>query len=145
MRPKKVILCVDGNEQVLSVRKFLLETRGYRVVCAANGQAALHEVERALPGQLDLLLVDLLLPGMDGNELVRRAKMLRPELPALITSGTVGSFDRAVCADGFLPKGASSPAELIERIRVLVARKRGPRKGTVRGMGMPAMASVAVH
>ena len=48
----------------------------------------------------------------------------------MIVSGTVNAFDRAVHADVFLPKGASSPAEMIERIRVLVARKRGPKKAS---------------
>jgi CheY-like chemotaxis protein len=128
MRPKKVILCVDDNEQTLSIRTFLLETRGYRVLNASTAQAALEILEQTLPGTLDLLISDLLLPGMDGNELVRRAKHIHPALPALIVSGTVTSFDRALAADAFLPKGASSPIELLERIRVLVARKRGPKK-----------------
>ena len=128
MRPKKVILCVDDNEQTLSVRTFLLETRGYRVLNAATAAEALEILERTAQGTLDLLIADLLLPGMDGNELVRRAKAMHPTLPALIVSGTVSSFDRALAADAFLPKGAGSPMELLEKIRVLVARKRGPKK-----------------
>src|ERR1700728_1025386 len=128
MRPKKTILCVDDNEQVLSVRCFLLETRGYRVIAAHTPQEALDVLERSIPGSLDIVLCDLLMPQMDGNELVRRAKQLQPGLPAMIVSGTVNASDRASCADVFLPKGASSPAEMIERIRVLVARKRGPKK-----------------
>ena len=128
MRPKKTILCVDDNEQILSVRTFLLETRGYRVLSALSGHEALEHITQALPGSIDLLLCDLVMPQMDGNELVRRAKQLHPGLPAMIVSGTVNAFDRAGCADVFLPKGAASPAELIERIRVLVARKRGPKK-----------------
>ena len=128
MRPKKVILCVDDNETALSVRTFLLETRGYRVLAAPTSQQALEILERQVPGTLDLLIADLLLPGMDGNELVRRAKQMHPTLPALIVSGTVASFDRALAADAFPPKGAGTPAELLERIRVLVARKRGPKK-----------------
>ncbi len=142
MRPKKTILCVDGNEQVLSVRTFLLETRGYRVISARTSQAALETLEGSMPGSIDLLLCDLLMPGMDGNELVRRAKGMHPGLPAMIVSGTVNAFDRAGYADVFLPKGACSPAEMIERIRVLVARKRGPKKHIQQGMaGMqPALA-----
>jgi two-component system response regulator CpxR len=128
MRPKKTILCVDDNEQVLSVRTFLLETRGYRIIAANTSQEALEVLERSLPGTLDLILCDLLMPQMDGNELVRRAKQIHHGLPAMIVSGTVNAFDRALHADVFLPKGASSPAEMIERIRVLVARKRGPKK-----------------
>src|SRR6201991_1522341 len=128
MRPKKTILCVDDNEQVLSVRTYLLDIRGYRVIAAGSSQEALEVLERSLPGTIDLILCDLLMPQMDGNELVRRAKQMHPGLPAMIVSGTVNSFDRALHADVFLPKGAASPAEMIERIRVLVARKRGPKK-----------------
>jgi two-component system response regulator CpxR len=134
MRPKKVILCVDDNEQVLSVRTFLLETRGYRVLSATTAQQALDMLQQITPGTLDLLISDLLLPQMDGNELVRRAKQIHPTLPTLIISGTVTSFDRALAADAFLPKGASSAVELLERVRVLVARKRGPKKQLPRPM-----------
>ena len=143
MRPKKTILCVDDNEQVLSVRRFLLETRGYRVLTSHSPHDALELIERSVPGSLDLLLCDLLMPQMDGNELVRRAKQLHPCLPAMIVSGTVNAFERAGCADVFLPKGASSPAEMIERIRVLVARRRGPKKNLLAPAGalVPAAAS----
>ena len=128
MRPKKTILCVDDNEQILSVRTFLLETRGYRVTAVGSSHEALAYIQNAVPGSIDLLLCDLLMPQMDGNELVRRAKQYHPGLPAMIVSGTVTAYDRAGRADVFLPKGAGSPAEMLERIRVLVARKRGPKK-----------------
>lgn len=141
MRPKKAILCVDDNEQILSVRKFLLETRGYRVIAVESAQQALEVLDQTLPGGFDLLLCDLVMPQMDGNELVRRAKQRHPGLPAMIVSGTVTAFDRAGNADAFLPKGACSPAELIERVRVLVARKRGPKKA-VPSVTIPDAASV---
>lgn len=128
MRPRKTILCVENNEQVLSVRKFMLETRGYRVLAMNHASAALEYLDGALPGSVDLLLADLLLPGMDGNELVRRARQMHPTLPTMLVSGTVSNFDRAAAADVFLPKGACTPAEMLDRIRLLVARKRGPKK-----------------
>jgi CheY-like chemotaxis protein len=128
MRPRKTILCVDDNEQVLSIRKFLLETRGYRVMAVTTGQEALEILREAPLGSIDLLLCDLLLPQMDGNEIVRRGKQLHPMLPALLVSGTVTSFERASHADAFLPKGAFTPAEMLDRIRILVTRKRGPKK-----------------
>jgi CheY-like chemotaxis protein len=81
-----------------------------------------------LPGSIDLLLSDVIMPQMDGNELVRRAKQMHPGLPTLLVSGTVASFERAAAADAFLPKGACTPAEVLDRIRILVARKRGPKK-----------------
>ena len=128
MRPKKIILCVDDNEQTLSVRKFLLETKGYRVLSATSAHEALEIVEQHAPGDLSLLLCDLLMPQMDGVELIRRVREIQPCLPSLMVSGTVTSMERGSGADVFLPKGACSPVELLERVRVLVARKRGPKK-----------------
>jgi len=125
MRPKKTILCVDDNEQTLAVRKFLLETRGYRVVTAHDGGEALEIFQQ---GGIDLVLSDLLMPGMDGNELVRHMKDIAPEIPMILISASVKAYDRANRADSFLPKGASSPVEMLERIRVMIARKRGPKK-----------------
>ena len=143
MRPKKTILCVDDNEQILSVRTFLLETRGYRVIALTDPHQALEVIANSLPGSLDLLLADLIMPQMDGNELVRRAKDMHPQLPALIVSGTVTAYDRAGRADVFLPKGACSPAELLERVRILVARKRGPKKYSMPSAPMAPSRSIA--
>ena len=63
MKPKKTILCVDSNEQALSIRKIMLETRGYRVVACNTGEAALEVFRR---GGIDLVLSDLIMPGLDG-------------------------------------------------------------------------------
>lgn len=129
MRPKKVILCVDDNEQALSVRKFLLETRGYRVIPATDGPAAIEILQQ---GGIDLVLSDLVMPQMDGNEMIGRMKQISPEVPMMLISGTVKAFDRANRADAFLPKGCCTPVEMLERIRVMIARKRGPRKAVAR-------------
>jgi len=131
MRPRKTIVCVEDNEQVLSVRKFFLETRGFRVLAMSTAAEALEYLRGAMPGSVDLLLADLIMPQMDGNELVRRAKQVHPGLPTMLVSGTVSNFDRASAADAFLPKGASTAAEMLDRIRILVARKRGPKKHVV--------------
>jgi two-component system response regulator CpxR len=127
MRPKKTILCVDDNEQTLSVRKFLLETRGYRVYTATSGNEAITVFSST---QIDLVLTDLGLPTMDGNALIGHLKEIAPEVPMILTSETVRAGERTHRADAFLAKGTCSPAELIERIRVMSARKRGPRKAT---------------
>lgn len=129
MRPKKTILCVDDNEQALAVRTFLLETRGYRVVSAGSAEEAL-EIFRN--GGVDLVLGDLIMPKMDGNEMVQRMKQIAPDIPMMLLSGTVKAFERASHADAFLPKGACAPVEMLERIRVMIARKRGPKKSTQR-------------
>jgi len=53
---------------------------------------ALEYLEGAVQGSVDLLMADLILPQMDGNELIRRAKQVHPGLPTLLVSGTVTNF-----------------------------------------------------
>lgn len=125
MKPKKTILCVDDNEQSLSIRKVLLETRGYRVVACNNGEDA---IERFRAGGIDLVLSDLIMPGVDGSRVVEQIKAISPDTPAILLSGKVRIYDRDTHADVFLPKGMYAPAELLERIRLLLVRKRGPRR-----------------
>ena len=125
MKPKKTILCVDDNEQSLSIRKVMLETRGYRVVTCTNGEQAL-EVFRC--GGVDLVLSDLIMPGIDGHKLVEEVKRLSPQTPAILFSGKIKIYERDLRADVFLPKGMYAPVELLERIRLLLVRKRGPKR-----------------
>ena len=125
MRPKKTILCVDDNEQSLSIRKIMLETRGYRVISCTNGDEALKLFQN---GGVDLLLSDLVMPGFDGRKLVEQVKNLSPSTPAILFSGKITAYDSDMPADVFLPKGMYAPIELLERIRLLLVRKRGPKK-----------------
>jgi CheY-like chemotaxis protein len=125
MRPKRTILCVDDNEQALSIRKVMLETRGYRVVACGTGQEAWEAFRK---GGVDLVLSDLLMPGVDGAALVDRIKNSSPETPAILFSGRVRAYEKETRADVFLPKGMYAPAELLERIRVLLVKKRGPKR-----------------
>lgn len=125
MRPKRTILCVDDNEQALSIRKLMLETRGYRVVACTGGIQAL-DAFRA--GDVDLVLTDLLMPELDGATLVGKIKDASPETPVILFSGKVRAYEKESRADVFLPKGMYAPAELLERIRLLLVRKRGPKR-----------------
>jgi CheY-like chemotaxis protein len=125
MRPKKTILCVDDNEQALSIRKVMLETRGYRVLACTNGHSAL---ELFYQGGVDLVLSDLLMPGLDGANLISKVKEMSPETPAILFSGKIKMYDKDLRADIFLPKGMYAPIELLERIRILLIKKRGPKR-----------------
>ena len=83
MRPKKVILCVNHNEQELSVLKFMLSTNGYRVFAAASGQEAIGLFAGL---QVDLVLADFGLEGdfrVDAHaesRIIDRSKVLILEL-----------------------------------------------------------------
>jgi two-component system response regulator CpxR len=140
MKPKKTILCVDDNEQALSIRKVLLETRGYRVVACSNGQQALEAFCR---GGIDLVLTDLVMSGLDGSQLINEIKQMSPQTPAVLISGRVKIYERDTQADVFLPKGMYEPAELLERIRLLLVRKRGPKRSIQLPVHSVARATVA--
>jgi CheY-like chemotaxis protein len=129
MRPKKIILCVDDNEQELSVLKFMLATNGYRVVSATTGQEAIG-VFAELP--VDLVLADHTLPQMNGCQLVGRLKQIAAHVPMILLGDPQRMGGEMHIADAVLAKKNCSPQELLERIKVMSARKRGPRKGTQR-------------
>lgn len=129
MRPKKIILCVDDNEQELSVLKFMLATNGYRVVAANNGQEAIGIFSDTA---VDLVLSDYAMPQMSGYQLVNRLKQIASHVPMILLGDPQKMGDQLHGADALLAKKNCSPQELLERIKVMSARKRGPRKGTTR-------------
>jgi two-component system, OmpR family, response regulator CpxR len=129
MRPKKVILCVDDNAQDLSVLKFMLATNGYRVVSALNAQEAIGIFAI---NQVDLVLADFAMPQMNGNQLVDRLKRMAPHVPMILLGDPQRMGSEMHVADALVPKRNYSPQELLERIKLMSARKRGPRKGTLR-------------
>jgi len=135
MKPKRTILCVDDNEQSLSHRKIMLETRGYRVASFTRGEDAL---ERFLVGGVDLVIADMAMPGLDGPQLIAKIKEASPQTPAILISSKVRSYGHDSQADVFLTKGMYSPADLLERVRLLLVRKRGPKR--LHHRQQPAMA-----
>jgi CheY-like chemotaxis protein len=129
MRPKKIILCVDDNEQELSVLKFMLATNGYRVVTACNGQEAIGIFSET---PVDLVLADYAMPQMNGCQLVERLKQIAAHVPMILLGDPQRMGGEMHAADALLAKKNCSPQELLERIKVMSARKRGPRKGSQR-------------
>ena len=129
MKPKKTILCVDDNEQELSVLKFMLSTNGYRVVSANNAHDAIA-VFSEMP--VDLVLTDFSMPQMNGDQLVKRLKQIAGHIPMILLGDPNKMGDSMHGADALLAKKNCSPHELLERIKVMSARKRGPRKGSTR-------------
>ena len=129
MRPKKIILCVDDNEQDLSVLKFMLATNGYRVVAATTGQDAIGLFAE---NTVDLVLADYGMPQMNGDQLVDRLKSIAPHVPMILLGDPQKMGGDIHSADALLAKKNCSPQEILERIKIMSARKRGPRKGAQR-------------
>jgi DNA-binding response OmpR family regulator len=103
----------------------MLETRGYRVLTCTDPDCAVEMMKR---GGIDLVLADLMMPKLSGARLIDRLKAISPETPALLFSGSVNCCTEESLADGWLPKGEIAPMELLERMRVLLIRKRGPKR-----------------
>jgi DNA-binding response OmpR family regulator len=99
------------------------------VLIAHNGRDAM---ELFREHTVDLILSDLMMPDMNGAELVKFVKEVSPETPAILFSGKIRTYEEGTHADIFLPKGSAAPLELLERIRLLLVRKRGPKKGVRR-------------
>src|ERR1700677_4959901 len=140
MKPKRTILCVDDNEQSLSYRKVMLQTRGYRVASYTRGEEA---IERFKEGGIDLVVTDMAMPGMDGPQLIAAGKALAPHGPGILIPSKFRVYDHASQADVFLARGMYAPADLLERIRLLLVRKRGPKRMAPRSQPFPRQIGVA--
>jgi two-component system, OmpR family, response regulator CpxR len=137
MRPKKVILCVDDNEQELSVLAFMLTTNGYRVLSALSGPEAIGIFSET---SVDLVLSDFAMPQMNGDQLVGRLKQLGAHVPMILLGDPQKMGGDLHAADALLAKKNCSAQELLERIKTMSARKRGPRKGSIRIQQVPELA-----
>lgn len=129
MRPKKTILCVSTDDSTLSIRRFLLETYGFRVLGAPTAKDAIAEFYSA---GVDLVLVDLDSPGMSAINLVIAMKAIRSQVAVLLTSETTRPGSIAHPADAILYR--CSHTDLLARVKVMSARKRGPRKKDVQSI-----------
>ena len=118
----------------------MLETRGYRVASFGRGEDALA---RFLQGGVDLVIADMAMPGMDGPQLISRIKDASPHTPAILISSKVRIYDHDSRADVFLTKGMYTPADLLERVRLLLVRKRGPKRLQQRQPAMAQQVGVA--
>jgi PAS domain S-box-containing protein len=120
----EVVLVVEDEDQVRRLVVTALERSGYRVLQAATPEAALEVVEQTA-GAIDLLLTDVIMPGMDGAELQRRLLRLRPGIRTLFMSGYTASImgDHGILEDGvyFIQK-PFSVVDLTRKVRELLDR-----------------------
>jgi CheY-like chemotaxis protein len=124
MTVKKTILCVD-DEQSLSIQRLTLETRGYRVVTC---NTAVEAISMLTHRGVDLVLSNVELPDAHATELVKRIKALAPEIPVVLVSAQHWTYHADAPVDLLLRKGTYAPADLLERIRLLLVKRRGPRR-----------------
>lgn len=117
------ILVVDDEPSVVNVVKAYLEKEGYRVVTACDGQAAWAAFEREKPA---LVILDLMLPGVSGQEVCRRIRAAG-ETPVIMLTARSDETDRIVGlklgADDYVTK-PFSPREVVARVEAVLRRSR---------------------
>jgi two-component system, cell cycle sensor histidine kinase and response regulator CckA len=86
MSTQRVVLVVEDEPALVSIFQRALEQQGYRVLTATSGEEALR-VADSVGGRIDLLLSDIVMPGMGGRELVWRMRTAYPDLPVILVSG----------------------------------------------------------
>ncbi len=126
MQPQNVILIVDDNPVGLQHLAMILETPGYDLVLSSSGSEALEKVKHIQP---DLILLDVLMPGMDGFEVCRRLRIdpILAEVPILIVTALDDRDSRLkglnAGADDFITKPID-PDELAARVRTILRLNR---------------------
>jgi len=119
------ILVVDDDPNVADVVSRYLHREGFDVETVGDGRVA---VERALADPPDLVVLDLMLPGLDGLEVCRRLRALAP-VPVIMLTARGDESDRVIGlelgADDYVAK-PFSPKELVARVRAVLRRATGP-------------------
>jgi CheY-like chemotaxis protein len=117
------VLIVDDEELVRSYLKRSLERRGYTVVEAFDGRAALSELSR---GEVDVMVLDMTMPDVDGAEVVRRVRASGSSLPIVVSSGYLDAdverrLDRSMFQSLLVkPYGIAELVDAIESARARV-------------------------
>jgi DNA-binding response OmpR family regulator len=121
----QTILVVDDEPQIVRLLRAYLEEAGFRVVIASDGEQALYVARHEKP---DLVVLDLLMPRMDGLEFTRRIRRER-DVPIIMLTARAEETDRIVGlelgADDYVTK-PFSPRELIARVRAVLRRAQAP-------------------
>jgi PAS domain S-box-containing protein len=128
----ETVLLVEDEEMVRRLVRLILLQEGYAVIEAANGVQALERSEQH-PGPIHLLVADVVMPQMGGEELARRLLATRPQMPVLFLSGYTGTPPtpdafRAGEGGNFLQK-PFAPRELARKVHELLDSRTGPLLG----------------
>jgi CheY-like chemotaxis protein len=86
LKGKEVILLVDDEEMIIEVTKEILEVLGYRVLVASGGEEAVN-IYRERNGEIDLVILDMMMPAMGGKEAFEILKEIRPDIKVILASG----------------------------------------------------------
>jgi CheY-like chemotaxis protein len=120
----ETILLVEDESAVRRYVRGVLEEMGYRVLDAGNGADAL-QIARGYGGAIHLLLTDVALPGMNGNDVIREFRAIRPGTPAMRMSGYSEKFGERDSGDSVNLQKPFTPELLLRKIRHVLDAARG--------------------
>lgn len=118
---KRKVLIVEDDQAIAELERDYLEVHGYEVTLRADGKQALEE---AMEQQYDLIILDVMLPGMDGFDILRRIRETK-FIPVLMVSARKEDIDKirglGLGADDYVTK-PFSPSELVARVKAHLER-----------------------
>jgi two-component system alkaline phosphatase synthesis response regulator PhoP len=120
--PNELILLVDDEPSIVQLARMYLEREGFRTESASDGEAALDKAARARPA---LVVLDLMLPKLDGFEVCRRLRAMQNSIAILMLTARDEDIDKILGlelgADDYLTK-PFNPRELVARVKAILRR-----------------------
>jgi len=112
-RSAKTVLFVDDEPSILEMRRLVFETIGYSVLTATSGEGAL---ELFVTHSVDAVVLDYLMPGMDGEETALRLRKLRSDVPIILSSGCLTVPERVLQLVSSAVGKTAKPEALIDAL-----------------------------
>ena len=127
MATTKIVVCIEDEPEMITLIKAILGRKGYDVSGAGNGREGLEVIDRVRP---DLVLLDLMMPGMDGWEVYQKLKAneATQNIPVIVVTAKAQSIDKMLGlhiakVDDYIAK-PFSPQELVESIEKVLAKRQ---------------------
>jgi two-component system KDP operon response regulator KdpE len=114
---KQRVLLIDDEVRIVQFIALKLKVSGYEVICADNGEKGLELARTASP---DIVLLDIIMPGMDGLEVLQKLRQFS-SMPVIVISARERISERALAlgANGFMSK-PFDPDDLVDRIKTIL-------------------------
>jgi CheY-like chemotaxis protein len=122
------VLCIDDEPDAIQIRRMLLESEGYKVFDAGTGEEGLRQFQN---NQIDVVILDYWMSGMNGLVVAREIKKLQPSIPIIVLSGYCELPGEAVgIADRWILKGRSTQ-DLLDALAALTQGKSQDQANTL--------------
>ncbi len=138
MKDRPDILVVDDDPNISRLEQLYLEKENYEVRTAADGNAALESFRKLPP---DLVVLDVMLPGMDGYEVLKAIRR-SGDIPVIMVTARGETFDKVLClelgADDYIVKPFDGK-ELLARVKAVLRRSRGSEEEKPGDLSFPGL------